>query len=58
MDNKGIALEGISSFLEGGVSFSNQVVRVENTKKGMSPFYSACNKGGSFSFNYLAGTPN
>ena len=40
------------------MSFSNQVVRVENTRKGMSPFYSVSNKGGSFSFNYLEGAPN
>ena len=58
MDSPGITLEVISSFSEGGVSFSNQMVRVEDAKKGMSPFYSASNKGGSFSFDYLVGAPN
>ena len=33
------------------------MVRVENTRKGISPFYSASNKGGSSSFNYLEVLP-
>ena len=58
MDNLGNHFRGVSSLLEGGISFSNQVVRVENIRKRMSPFYSACNKGWSFSFNYLENAPN
>ena len=40
------------------MSFSNQMVRVENTRKGISPFYLVSNKGESSSFNYLEGAPN